>query len=83
MKITLRLFATLRTYAPPGANDGEAEIEVPKGVTPCKVIEQLGIPRELASLVMIDGYHQTRSQVETRTLKKGETLAIVPPIAGG
>lgn len=83
MKITLRLFATLRAYSPPGAKNGEIEYEVAEGTTPHDVIEQLGIPRKIASLVMIDGHHQTKAQVEERALSEGETLSIAPPIAGG
>ena len=83
MKITLRLFATLRAYSPPGAKSGEIEYEVAEGTTPRQVIEQLGIPMNIASLVMIDGRHQTASEVEKRVLMEGQTLAIAPPIAGG
>ena len=39
MKITLRLFATLRAYSPPGAKNGEIEYEVAEGTTPRQVIE--------------------------------------------
>lgn len=83
MRIKLRLLATLERYLPSNADGNLAEIDVPEGTTPAQVIERLGIPKVEWALVMIDGFHQLPSELSSRPLKDGETLAIAPPIAGG
>ena len=83
MKITLKLFMMLRDNLPPG-NDGEkVELEVEEGTRPVDIIKKYEIPREMAHLVMVDGYHLLPEEIEHRALKPGEVLAIFPPIAGG
>ncbi len=83
MKIRLRLFATLKPFAPAGASDGETDLDLPAGTTPQQVIDQLSLPPRITVLVMIDGRHQTPEEVKQRPLVDGEVLAIAPPIAGG
>lgn len=83
MKVTVRLFAMLRKNLPPGSNGEEAEMELPEGATVQTVIEQLEIPPQLANLVMIDGYHLLKDEIQHRTLQAGEVLSIFPPVAGG
>jgi molybdopterin converting factor small subunit len=83
MKIRLRLFASLKPFAPAGASEGEIDLDVPEGATAQSVIDQLSLPPRITALVMIDGRHQTPEQVKQRPLTDGEVLAIAPPIAGG
>ncbi len=83
MKVRLRLFASLKPFAPAGAAAGEFDLELPDGTTPQQVIEQLSLPPRITALVMIDGRHQTPEDVAQRALLNGEVLAIAPPIAGG
>ncbi|MEE8435487.1 MAG: MoaD/ThiS family protein, partial [bacterium] len=58
-------------------------LEVEEGTRPVDLIQRFEIPREMAHLVMIDGYHLLPDEVENRVLQPGEVLAIFPPIAGG
>ncbi len=83
MKITFKLFAMLKEKLPPEAKGEEVELEVEEGTRPIDLIQRFEIPREMAHLVMIDGYHLLPDEVENRVLQPGEVLAIFPPIAGG
>ncbi len=83
MKVRLRLFASLKPFAPAGATAGEIDLDLPEGTTPQQVIEKLSLPPRITALVMIDGRHQTPEEVARRALLDGEVLAIAPPIAGG
>jgi molybdopterin converting factor small subunit len=80
MKVEVRLFATLRAYLPPGNDGTKAVLEFPTGARLGDVIERLGIPPQLAQLVMIDGLHETDRD---RILLDGATVSIFPPVAGG
>jgi molybdopterin converting factor small subunit len=80
MRIEVRLFATLRTYLPPGSDRTKAVLEFPAGTRLGDVIDRLSIPPQLAQLVMIDGIHETNRD---RILPNGATVSIFPPVAGG
>jgi molybdopterin converting factor small subunit len=80
MKIEVRLFANLRTYLPPGSDGTKAVLELPAGTRLCDVIDRLGIPPQLAQLVMIDGLHETNRD---RVLSDCAVISIFPPVAGG
>ena len=83
MKITLKLFAMLHEKPPPESNGKEMELEVAEGTTPHQIIELMDIPKDLAHLVMVNGYHLLPEEIAGRPLKAGEALAIFPPVAGG
>nr|VFK44003.1 MAG: Mut7-C ubiquitin [Candidatus Kentron sp. TC]VFK46240.1 MAG: Mut7-C ubiquitin [Candidatus Kentron sp. TC]VFK58844.1 MAG: Mut7-C ubiquitin [Candidatus Kentron sp. TC] len=83
MKITLKLFASLDRYLPPGAERNAVEIETPEGSSIAEIIERIGLPRDSVKLVFVDGVHQWLHELHRRPLEPGETLAIWPPVAGG
>ena len=83
MQITLKLYAMLSEYLPPGAVRNISHLEVPETATIGAVIEQLHLPRELAHLVMVNGVYVPPSQHLATPLKDTDTLAIWPPVAGG
>jgi len=83
MQITLQLFAMLRDKLPPEARRGEMPLELPEGATVRMVIEKMEIPEQLAHLVMINGFHLSREDIDNRPLVEGEVLSIFPPVAGG
>ena len=80
LKIEVRLFATLRPYLPQGGDPTKTVLEGPADTRICDLIERLGIPSQLAQLVMVDGVHQHDSN---RVLLDGESLSVFPPVAGG
>ena len=84
MHITLKLFATLEKYLPPGRGaHNEAVVEVPDGASVAEVLRQLGVPREEVHLVLVDGRFVPVDALNEVRLKEGQALAIWPPVAGG
>lgn len=74
MKITLKLFATLRDYG-----ENISEIEIPLNAIPSDVVEQLNIPKEEVSIIMINNRRLTQEV----PLHEGDVLALFPPVGGG
>ena len=74
MKITLKLFATLREHG-----EKQQEIEVPDGATVLNVIEKSKLPVESVSIIMING----RGKKLHDTLSENDVLALFPPVGGG
>ena len=74
MKVTVKLFATLR--------DGRFEVEVrqydPK-MTVRQVLEDLAIPETDVKIVFVNNRHAKLDRV----LADGDVLGIFPPIGGG
>ncbi len=83
MRITLKLFATLGDYLPPGACYNQTELQLDEQATVQQVIERLALPPKLVHLVLVDGHYVPPEQRATRVLAEGQALAIWPPIAGG
>lgn len=74
MKITVKLFATLQL----GRFEQE-EMSLEQDTQVSSVLERLGISRQDAAIIFINGIHAEVNSV----LKEGDTLAIFPPIGGG
>lgn len=74
MKITVKLFATLREGRPPLQT-----LEFPEGKGVVEVIRALNIPEQEVALIFVNGRH---ADPEDR-LKDGDTLALFPPVGGG
>ncbi len=83
MKVTVKLFALLGTYLPPGAADNQAALEVADGATPAVVMDSLNLPREYRHLVLVNGYYVEPGKRDSLALKENDVLAIWPPVAGG
>jgi molybdopterin synthase sulfur carrier subunit len=79
VKVRVKLMASLRGKLPPEAK-GLAELDVPAGATVADVLGKLGIPDGQVHAVMVnDELDHNRS----RTLKEGDALLVLPPVAGG
>lgn len=83
MKVTVKLFAMLSAYLPPGSGRHEAELEVPDGATPASLIEQLALPPKMTHLVLVNGVYVPPGERARLKLSNGDALAIWPPVAGG
>ncbi len=84
MHITLKLFATLENYLPPGRSaHNEAVVEVPEGASVADVLRRFGVPREEVHLVLVDGRFVQADALEDVRLEEGQALAVWPPVAGG
>ncbi len=80
MKVTARVYATLKRYLPEGQADSDMEIELPAGVTVGDLVERyLKIPPEQVKVVFVNGKHAEMDLV----LKDGDRVGIFPPVAGG
>lgn len=79
MKVEIQLFATLAAFLPPHGGDGIAELELPEGSTVADVTHHLGIPADLARVVLVNG-HDTGSATP---LAARDVVTIFPPLAGG
>jgi molybdopterin converting factor small subunit len=74
MKITVKLFATLRAY-----NEKEFEYEVHEGTTIETIIELLKLPKDDVTIMMVNG----RSKGVNHVLVANDVLALFPPVGGG
>lgn len=83
MKVTLKLFATLAHFLPPGAEKNEISVEVSDDATVADVIHAHALPLERCHLVLVDGVYIEPSARSTFVLQEGQALAIWPPVAGG
>ena len=79
MRVEVRLFATLAAFLPPDGRDGAAQIEIPEGSTVTDVTRRLGIPPDLARVVLVNG----RDVGSEAPLNSRDVVTIFPPLAGG
>jgi molybdopterin converting factor small subunit len=79
VRIEVRLFANLAAFLPPHGRDGVAEFDIPEGSTVADVARQLGIPSDLARVVLVNG-HDAGSEAR---LAPRDVVTIFPPLAGG
>lgn len=73
--IDLKLYATLSKFSPHLAR----QYPVEPGTSVLSIIEKLGIPKDQAKLVFINGI---RCDLST-PLRGGERVGIFPPVGGG
>jgi len=83
MQLTLKLFATLGQYLPPGSERNKTQIEIAEGTTVSELVKDLGLPLELTHLVLINGVYISPEERDKRVFQTGDEFAVFPPIAGG
>ena len=74
MKVRVKLFASLREN-----NKKEALLDLPDGVTPLYIIQQINISEKDVAIIMING----RAKELNTILKEGDTLSLFPAVGGG
>jgi sulfur carrier protein len=74
MKLTIKLFATLRNN-----RFKVQELDFLDGLTVAQVAESLEIPKSEVALTLVNGILVETSHI----LKDADTLAIFPPVGGG
>ncbi len=83
MRITVKLFASLGQYLPPGATRNQIDLEFRDDTTLGELIAQLKLPPELTHLVVVDGFYIPPEARAGEVLRAGQEVAIFPPVAGG
>jgi sulfur carrier protein ThiS len=81
--VTIKLYALLSQYLPPGAKENKAVIEVADDATVGAVIAALGLPLGHCHLVLLNGVFVPPDGRAATPVKDGDALAIWPPVAGG
>ena len=78
MILQVRLYATLRQYAPDSPH-GALTVELPDGAKVSTIFDALAIPAEEVRLVMINGVDREFDAV----LSPHDRVGIFPPVGGG
>lgn len=79
MKITVKLYATLRRYGPELPSGAGFCLEIPADANVEKAVERLGIPDAVALVAMVNNQVVHLDHV----LVAGDVLSLFPPVAGG
>ncbi len=77
MRVTVELQAYLEQYSP--NSKGVFEYELPEGATVQDLVRKLGVPEELASVVIVS---DSAAAVD-HPLHEGDHVTLIPPLAGG
>jgi len=77
MKVRVELQAYLDQYSPNG--DDAFDYEVPDGARVKDLVVKLGMPEELASVIIVGETNADPSH----GLKEGDRVILIPPLAGG
>ncbi|MCK8824799.1 MoaD/ThiS family protein [Fuchsiella alkaliacetigena] len=77
MKVTVRLFATLKDLLPKDRK--KVLVELAEGSTVNDVAEHFKIPQEETLIIKVNG----RSADKSTVLKDGDRVGIFPPVGGG
>jgi len=83
MPITLKLFATLGDYLPPGSKGNQVVLEIDATETVQQILDRHRLPPRLTHLVLVNGVFVPPGERAQRHLAPGDQLAVWPPIAGG
>ena len=80
MLIKVKLFATLRRFAPVSGLPGTPfEVDMPPGATIGQLAQLLQLPPEETKVAFVNG----RAQELDFVLSPGDELGIFPPVGGG
>lgn len=79
MTVSVKLFATLARYLPPGAQKKTAVLDLPDTATTNDIVQSLGIPDGHIHLILVNGKHAERGA----PLQDGASVSFFPPVAGG
>ena len=83
MNVTLKLYATLSDYLPPGTRQNMVRVEVADDATVGALINRYNLPPKLTHLVLVNGVYIAPEARADAPLREGDTVAVWPPIAGG
>jgi len=80
MEVSVKLYASLRRFAPDQPLGEPMTCHVPEGATVEHLMtEVLGLPRDVVAIILVNGM---RSEPQ-RPLSPGDEVVLFPPMAGG
>lgn len=77
MKLTVELQAYLMQYSPNGKS--VFEYDLPDGASVTALVDKLGVPDELASVIVVSDENVEPSH----KLQDGDRVTFIPPLSGG
>ena len=80
---TVKLFASLSDFLPPGAKDNAIKRPIAESSTIASTLAELHVPKERCHLVLLNGIFISPSARADCSIKDGDTIAVWPPVAGG
>lgn len=83
MQVTVKLYATLSDYLPPGSKNNRVELTVAEAASVQDVLQPFALPAKLTHLVLVNGVFVPPEARATTLLQEADVLAVWPPIAGG
>lgn len=83
MNVTLKLYASLGAFLPPGAARNQADVEVQDGTSVRGLLDRYNVPPEMCHLVLLNGIFQPPARRGDVILNAGDAVAVWPPVAGG
>jgi sulfur carrier protein ThiS len=83
MQVTVKLYATLSDYLPPGSKNNRVEIDVAGSASVDAILRPFSLPAKLTHLVLVNGVFIPPEERAKTSLNEGDVLAVWPPIAGG
>jgi sulfur carrier protein ThiS len=79
MQVVVRLYASMRIYAPHLSVGQPQIVEVPEGASAQDLMQVLGIPEDVTKILVING----RKEELCYLLQEGDRIGIFSPVGGG
>ena len=79
MQVEVRLYATLREFAPADANAGVFLVTLPENATLGFLLTAIGIEAKKVHMRIVNGIMSSDEQI----LKENDRIGLFPPVGGG
>ena len=82
-KATIKLFASLSEFLPPGAKYNAVEVKLAKGTTIAAALADMNVPEGMCHLVLLNGIFVPPGQRASTAISEDDVVSVWPPVAGG
>jgi thiamine biosynthesis protein ThiS len=83
IKITARLFGSLRLHLPDGSEFNSCEVELEEADTLAQLLSKLQLPHGEDFIILINDQKIHQGEYETTVLNQSDEVVLLPPIKGG